>query len=107
MLERVGLLWRLGRTIAWLTSFAIAVASAFWMRSLDFGWLATFSIVLTVWVVSSFIISQLYGAFLLVCLDKNRCPTDGLADNIVDAIKALPPDEEAAMAKRMIDQSLK
>ena len=107
MLERVGLLWRLGRTIAWLTSFAIAVASAFWMRSLDLGWLATFSIVLTVWVVSSFVISQLYAAFLLVRLDKHSPRTDGLADNIVDAIKGLPPDQQQAMAKRMMDQSLK
>jgi len=98
------MLWR---RIAWFVSFAIAVASAFWMRSLDFGWLTTFGIVLAVWVISSFVISQLCAAFLLVHLDKRSHRTDGLADNIVDAIKGLPPDEQAAMGKRMIDQSFK
>src|SRR5215469_10891575 len=99
------MLWR--RT-AWFISFAIAVALALWMRSLGFGWWpATLGLALVVWVFPPFVISQLRAAFILMRMHRRIGRTDGLADKIADAVKGLPPDEEEAVAKRIIDQSLR
>jgi len=61
------ILWR---RIAWFTSFAIAVSCAAWMRSLDFGWLATLSAAVAIWIILSFVISQLYAAFILMRMHR-------------------------------------
>ena len=45
------MLWR---RIAWFASFAIAVALALWMRSLNFGWLATLSTAAVTYVILPF-----------------------------------------------------
>jgi hypothetical protein len=46
-------------------SFALAVALAAWMRSQDYGWLASLSAAAVTYVVTPFVISQLCAAFVL------------------------------------------
>jgi hypothetical protein len=104
------MLWR---RIAWFASFAIAVAFAARMRSLEFGWPATLGVAVVVWVVLPFVISQLCAAFILIRAHRRihraggLAGLAGLAHNIADAVKGLPPEEQEAIAKRMIDESLK
>src|SRR5690349_6436845 len=98
------LLWR---RIAWFASFAIAVALAADMRSLNYGWPATLGVAVAVWIVLPFVISQLCAAFILTRANRRIRSTDGLADKIADAVKGLPPQEQEAVAKRMIDDSLR
>jgi len=97
------------RRIAWFVSFVIALALAGEMRGLGFGWPATLGLAVVVWIVLPVIISQLCAAFVLLHMQRriSRADFDGLADKIVDATKGLPPDEQEAMAKRMIDDTLK
>jgi hypothetical protein len=102
------MLWR---RIAWLTSFAIAVALVLWMRSLDFSWLVTLSVAVVTYIVLPFIISQICAAFVLGRIHSRlrQVPPDRLADKVADALKALPPnateDEKSEVAKRIIDQA--
>ena len=100
------MLWR---RIAWFASFAIAVVLALWMRSLGYGWPSTLVGAVVIWVVLPFVISQLCAAFVLARMHRRlrQYPPDGLADKIADASKGLPPEEQVAVAKRMIDDSLK
>jgi hypothetical protein len=98
------MLWR---RIAWFVSFAIALAAGAWMRSLDFGWPATLSVAVAIWVVLPFVISQLCAAFVLGRMNRRIARGDGLVDKIADAVKGLPPEEQEAIAKRMIDESIK
>lgn len=98
------MLWR--RT-AWFVSFATAVVLALWMRSLGYGWPATLGVAVVVWVVLPFFISQACAAFVLRRIHLRLRRADGLTEKIADAIKGLPPEEQEAVAKRMIDKSLK
>jgi hypothetical protein len=96
------MLWR---RIAWFTSFAIAVALVLWMQSVGFGWAARIGAAVVGWVIS-----QLCAAFILMRMHRriHRVGAlDALAGKVADAIKGLPPDEAEAVAKRMIDQSVK
>jgi hypothetical protein len=49
------------RRIAWFVSFALALILAAWMRSQDFGWLASLGAAGVTWVI----LSQLSSAFVL------------------------------------------
>jgi hypothetical protein len=49
------------RMIAWFASFALAVALAAWMRSQDYGWLASLGAA----AVALVVVSQLFSAFVL------------------------------------------
>jgi hypothetical protein len=53
------------RRIAWFASFALAVALAAWMRSQDYGWLASLCAAAVTYVVTPFVISQFCAAFVL------------------------------------------
>ena len=55
------------------------------------------------WVALPFVISQFCAVFVL----RRMWRADRLADKIADAVKGLPPREQAAVAKRMIDEALK
>jgi len=98
------LLWR---RITWFASFGIAVALALWMRGLGYGWLATLAIAVVIWVVFPFLISQLCAALVLGRIHGRARSAHGLADKIADAVKGLPPEQQEALAKRMIDEALK
>jgi hypothetical protein len=98
------MLWR---RIAWFAGSAIAAASALWMRSLGYGWSATLVVAVVVWVVLPFLMSQLCAAFVLGRIHWRTRRADGLTDKIADAVKGLPPEEQEAVAKRMIDETLK
>src|SRR5262249_10765483 len=98
------MLWR---RIAWFASFAVAVVLALWMRSVGYGWPATLGVAVVIWLVLPFVISQLCAAFVLGRIHSRMRRADGLADKIADAVKGLPPEEQEAVAKRMIDESLK
>jgi hypothetical protein len=97
------------RRIAWFFSFATAVVLSTEMRHLGFGWPAALGLAVIVWIVLPFVISQLCAAFILIRTQRRigRADVDGLADEIADAVKGLPPREQEAIAKRMIDESLK
>ncbi|HKM87198.1 MAG TPA: hypothetical protein VJX48_01200 [Xanthobacteraceae bacterium] len=97
------MLWR---RIAWFSSFAIAAALALWMRSVGYGWSGTLVVAIVIWVVLPFVISQLCAAFVLGSIHWRLRRTEGLVDKIADATKGLPPEEQAEVAKRMIDESL-
>jgi hypothetical protein len=96
------------RRIAWFVSFAIALVLALWMRSLGYDWSATLGVAVVVWIVLPFVISQLCAAFILVHMHRRirRTDVDGLAEKIAQAVKGLPPEEQEAVGKRMIDESL-
>lgn len=98
------LLWR---RVAWFASFAIAVLLALWMRSLSYSWPVTIGLAIVVWIVLPFVISQVCAAFVLIRIHRRLPRADGLAEKIADAVKGLPPDEQEAIAKRIIDESLK
>ena len=104
------MLWR---RIAWFASFAIAVALALWMRSLNFGWLATLSTAAVTYVILPFVISQICAAFVLGRIHSRvrQVPPDKLADTVADAIKTLPPNATAdgkfKVGKRIIDEAFK
>jgi hypothetical protein len=95
------------RRMAWFTSFAVAIMLAVWMRSLGYGWAATIGSAFIVWVCLPFIISQLCAAFVLVRIQRRALGADKLADKIAKAIKDLPPEEQLAEGKRIIDQWMK
>ena len=80
------------RRIAWFTSFAIAVALAFWMRSSGYGWLATLGAAVVVWVVLPFVISQCCAAFVLLQMQSRlrRVNVDELSNRIAEASKGCP-----------------
>jgi hypothetical protein len=98
------LLWR---RIAWFASFAIAVVLALWMRSLSYGWPATFGLAVIVWLLLPFFISQLCAAFVLRRIHVRMRQADGLSERIADATKGLPPEEQVEVGKRMIDETFK
>jgi len=98
--SHIPILWR---RIAWFVNFVIAVAVAGETRSLGFSWPITFGVVLVVWIVLPFFISQLCAAFIVIRAGSRTRRADGLPDKFTDAIKGLPPEEQDAMAKRMID----
>jgi hypothetical protein len=100
------LLW--GR-IAWFASFAIAIVATLWMRSLSYGWPATLGLAVIIWVVLPFVISQLCAAVVLWRMHRRirQVDPDGLRDKIADAIKGLPPEEQEAVGKRIIDEAFK
>jgi len=95
------------RRIAWLASFAIAFALALWMRTLGYGWSVTLGLAVGVWIMLPFVISQLCAGFVLGSARRRIPQADGLAEKIADAVKGLPPEEQEAVAKRMIDETLK
>jgi hypothetical protein len=97
----------LWRRIAWFVSFGIAVVLALSMRSLSYGWPATLGVAVVTWVVLPFVISQVCAAFVLRRIHRRMRGTDGLADKIADAVKGLPPEEQEAVAKLMIDEQLR
>ena len=98
------MLWR---RVAWFASFAAAVALALFMRSVDFGWSVVLVAALVTWIVLSLVISQLCAVFVLGRINSHLRRTDGLANKIADAVRGLPPEEQEAVAKRMIDETLK
>jgi uncharacterized membrane protein (DUF485 family) len=100
------MLWR---RIAWFTSFALAVTLALWMRSWNYGWSATLVVAVVTWVFLPFVISQLCAAFVLARMHRRlrRYPSDELAKKITDATKGLSPEQQEAVAKRMIDEAFK
>jgi hypothetical protein len=98
------MLWR---RIAWFVSFAIAVVLALWMRSMNYGWPATLGVALITWVALPLVISQACAAFSLRRFRGRMRRADGLADKIAGAVKGLPPQEQVAVAKRMIDEQLR
>jgi hypothetical protein len=95
------------RRVAWFVGFAAAAAVAAWMRSLDYGWLAALGVAVAIWIVLPFVISQLYAAFVLGRAHSRMRGAADLMDKIGDAIKGLPPEEQEAAAKRMIDEAFK
>lgn len=94
------------RRVAGFTSFAIAVSLAFWMRGSGYSWFATLAAGMIVWVVLPVVISQLSAALVLVLMRSrlNRVNVDELTDKIAEAVKGLSPEEQAAVAKRIIDE---
>lgn len=94
------------RRAAWFTSFAVAVVLAVWMRGAGYGWFATLSAAFAVWVVLPFVISQICAAFVLASMRQRISGADELAEKIAQATKGLPPEEQLAMGKRIIDESL-
>lgn len=99
----------LWRRLAWFTSFAVAALLALWMRSLDYGWSATLVVAVGTWIVLPFVISQLCAAFALARMHwrLRRYSPDELVNKIPDANRGLSPEEQAAEAKRMIDEHFK
>ncbi len=97
------MLWR---RIAWFASFAIAVMLAIWMRSLGYGWPGTLGVALIVWVVLPFVISQCCAAFVLLQMQSRlrRVNVDEVTNRIAEASKGLSPEEQIAVAKRIIDE---
>ena len=98
------ILWR---RIAWFTSFAVAIALALWMRGAGYSWLATLGASFAVWAILPFIISQVCAAFVLGRMHRQLSGSGALAEKIAEATKGLPPEEQLAIGKRMIDQALK
>jgi hypothetical protein len=98
------MLWR---RVAWFTSFAAAVALALWMRAESYGWSATLAAAVATWIILPFIISQACAAFMLVVIHRRIRRADGLPEKIAEAVKGLPPDQQEAIGKRMIDESLR
>jgi hypothetical protein len=98
------LLWR---RIAWFASLFIAAVLALWMRSAGYDWLATLASAAMVWIVLSFVISQLFAARVLGRVRGYVSGTDGLTDRMTDAVKGLPPEEQEKTARRKIDESLR
>jgi len=96
------MLWR---RIAWFTSFAFAVLLAVSMRNLNYGWLATLGVAIAVWIILPFVISQVCAAFVLGGMHRRMRRSDGLAEKIAAAVEGLPPEQQEAIAKRMIDES--
>lgn len=95
------------RRVAWFASFVTALALALWMRTLGYGSTATVGVAIVVWVVLPFVISQVCAAFVLGRAHQRMRQADVLVDKIADVIRGLPPEEKKAVAKRMIDESLK
>ena len=97
------------RRVAWFVSFAIALALALWIRTLGYGWSTTLGAAAFVWIALPLVISQMYAAFWLAHIQRRirRTDVDGLAEKIADAVRALPAEEQVAVAKRMIDESLR
>ena len=75
------------RRIAWFASLSIALVLALWMRSTGYDWPATLASALIVWIVLSFVISQLFVARVLGRIRRYISGTDG---RIADAVKGLP-----------------
>jgi hypothetical protein len=98
------MLWR---RIAWFTSFAMAVLLAVSMRNQNYGWLATLGAAIAVWIILPFIISQVCAAFVLGSMHRRMRRSDGLAEKIASAVEGLSPQQQEAIAKRMIDESLR
>jgi hypothetical protein len=99
------MLWR---RIAWFTSSVLAVLLAVSMRNLNYGWLATLGIAMVVWIILPFIISQVCAAFVLGRMHRRMRRSDGLAERIAAAVEGLPPEQQEAIAKRMmIDETLR
>jgi hypothetical protein len=92
---------------AWFGSFATAVVLALWMRNLGYGWPAMLGVLVVIWVALPLVISQLCAALVLRRIHGRTRRAEGLADKIADAVKGLPPKEQEAIAKRMIDEALK
>jgi hypothetical protein len=97
----------LWRRFAWFTSFVSAVLVALWMRSLGYGWSATISLAVVIWIVLPFVLSQICAALVLRRMHSRIRQVDGLAEKIADAVKGLPPEQQEAVGKRIIDESLK
>jgi hypothetical protein len=101
------------RRVVNFASFLIAAALALWMRTLDYGWIASLNLAVVVWVVIVFVISTLPAAFVLGGAHRRLRRLDkiggsaGLTDKIADAVRGLPADEQERIAKRMIDDCLK
>jgi len=105
--KQMPMLWT---RLAWFASFGIAVLLAFWMRSVGYSWHATLGVGAVVWVVLPFVILQLCVVFVKrrMRMHYSRLTqSDELAAKIADAVKGLPLEEQKAIAKRMIDESLK
>jgi hypothetical protein len=98
------MLWR---RVAWFTSFAVAVLLAVLMRNVNYGWFATLGEAIAVWVILPFIISQVCAASVLGGIHQRMRRSDGLAEKIAAAVEGLPPEQQEAIAKRMIDESLR
>jgi len=80
------------------------------MRSVGYSWHATLGVGAVVWVVLPFVILQLCVVFVKrrMRMHYSRLTqSDELAAKIADAVKGLPLEEQKAIAKRMIDESLK
>ena len=101
------MLWR---RITWFTSFAVALLLALSLRGLGYSWPATLSLAAAIWVGLPIVISQLSAAFILARtqsrLDRlgGAKGIDALVDKIGEATKGLPPDQQEAVAKRIIDE---
>jgi hypothetical protein len=54
------------RRMAWFVSFALAILLIYWLRGLGYGWISSLGLGLMVWVVGSFVISQLCAALILL-----------------------------------------
>ena len=63
-----------GRMIAWFVGFALAVALAAWMRSEDYGWLASLGAA----AVALVVISQIFSTFVLWRMQRK---TRGMDEN--------------------------
>jgi hypothetical protein len=66
-------------------------------------------VAVVIWLALPFVISQLCAAFALRRIHSRMGHTDvdELADKIADAVKGLPPEEQEAVGKRIIDEPLK
>jgi hypothetical protein len=75
------------------------------MQNVGYSWPARIGAAVITWFILSFVISQLCAAYVLgrAHWRIHRNPPNEVADKIAAAIKGLPPEEQEAVAKRMID----
>jgi hypothetical protein len=92
--------------IAWCASFALAMVSALWMRSLGYGWSATLAAAVVISSVPPYFISRFYAVFMLRPLQRRTRIIDGLTYKIAVATMGMPPEERETIAKRMTDDAL-
>jgi hypothetical protein len=98
------MLWR---RVAWFASFGVTILVAAYMRDLNYGWLATLGVAIGAWIILPFAISQVCAAFVLRGMRRHVRSADGLAEKVADTVRGLPPEQQEAVAKRMIDESFK
>ena len=81
----------------------------FRLGTLDYSWSVILIVGVVTWAVLPFVISQACAAFFLARMHwrLRRYPPDELVTKIADATKGLSPEEQAALAKRMIDEAFK